>query len=642
MAFSYSFHLSSKSHSVGTVGKVGQVSRHNLREYESADYDRDQIEILRGSDTSILDDVKEIYHEEFDEALERYNEGKRADRKIDDYLQHVSDSRSDCACELIIQVGDKDFWEDKTMDEKKQMSYIFKDQLRSLEKLVPEMKIASAVVHYDESSPHMHVVGVPVADGYQKGLERQVAKTKVFTADRLSYLQDRMRENAERGMRLPQNQNLFAEMELKEKERGRNKDIPKESLTEYYQIERDKELAKTELEKAVADREREGKNLNMLANVSRQLSDERRTEPVIIHTKDGEKAFMPVPELQRQAQDLQGQIERSNSYIEQNNGYIQKQVDQYAENQGRLEEQEKALSQKSERVQELDGQISAKEKQVKALDKVGSKIRSQELDIHTEQVGGMFNKHEATVIEGYSPKELERVFQRANIGSDVKKTVEQAQTDAQGIIKQAQEEAQRQLQQAQQTINQANEVLRGEAERRRKLDEYEKTVKEKNAQLTQENSKLRNEYRAYTQGWTDKEGNRHESIDELRQEVGQVRAELSGLQDQESEVMENLKDLSQQVDRKLAVLDDRLTPQTFQRMLDDSTVTNLVQDTMFETCKQLHKQGLLQEEPAFAFMKLDKKPILQQFKDRAEDFIDKVKDHIQELAERVVTHHRTR
>lgn len=233
MAFSYSFHMSAKSHAVNTIGKVTQVSRHNLREYESKDYDKSQIEILRGSDSSILDDVKRIYHDEFDEPVKRYNEGKRADRQIEDYLQHVSDSRSDVACEFIIQVGDKDFWENKTMDEKRQMTFIFKDQLRALEKLVPELKVASAVIHYDESSPHMHVVGVPVAEGYKKGLEKQVAKTKVFTKERLSYLQDKLRENAEKGMKLPENQNLFDKHELKPKEKGRNKDLPKKALAEY-------------------------------------------------------------------------------------------------------------------------------------------------------------------------------------------------------------------------------------------------------------------------------------------------------------------------------------------------------------------------------------------------------------------------
>lgn len=247
MAFSYSFHLSGKSHSVNTVGKVAQCSRHNLREYESTSYDRSKIEVLVGSDKSILDDVKQIYHDEFDEVVERYNEGKRSDRQISDYLTHVSNSRADVGAEIIIQVGDKNFWSDKTMEEKKQMSYIFRDQLRALEKLCPEFKVASAVVHYDEASPHMHVIGVPIAEGYKKGMERQVAKTKVFTADRLSYLQDKMRENMEMGMEM--NSNLFQDMKLKEKEKGRNKDIPKAALDEYYKLKQEVEENKDVLDR---------------------------------------------------------------------------------------------------------------------------------------------------------------------------------------------------------------------------------------------------------------------------------------------------------------------------------------------------------------------------------------------------------
>ena len=247
MAFSYSFHISSKSHAVSTTKKVAQVSRHNLREYKkSSHYDPTLIQILQGSESSILDSVKQIYHNEFDAALEIYNSGKRPDRQIQDYLKHVSDSRSDVACEIIIQLGDKDFWETKSLEERKQMVYIFRDQLRYLDKLVPEFKVASAVIHYDESSPHMHIVGVPVATGYKKGLEKQVAKTKVFTQSKLSFLQDRMRERAERGMQLPQNSNLFDGIEIKSKEIGRNKDIPKYAMDAYAAITESIEAGKKE------------------------------------------------------------------------------------------------------------------------------------------------------------------------------------------------------------------------------------------------------------------------------------------------------------------------------------------------------------------------------------------------------------
>lgn len=225
MAFSYSFHISSKGHAVGTIGKVGQISKHNLRAYKSDEYDRDKISVLVGSETSILDSVKQIYEVEFSGALEEYNSKKRPDRQIRDYLEHVSQSRNDVAVEVIIQIGDKDFWQGKTPEQFKSMDEVFKKQLADLEKLLPAFKIASAVVHYDESSPHMHVVGVPVAEGGVRGMKKQCVKTKVFTADSLAMLQEEMRIKAQQKMdSVPE---LFAGVDLKEKEEGRNRDYPK-------------------------------------------------------------------------------------------------------------------------------------------------------------------------------------------------------------------------------------------------------------------------------------------------------------------------------------------------------------------------------------------------------------------------------
>lgn len=235
MALSYSFHLSNKGHSLNSINKVKSVSKHNLRSFSKTEiYNKNDIEILVGS-KSILDDVKKIYHEEFDECLEKYNaKQKREDRKINNYLDHVSKSRSDVAAEIIIQLGDMDFWQNKTDEEKRKMSYLFKDQVRYLEQILPNFKIASAVIHYDESSPHLHLVGVPIADGYKKGLEKQVAKTKVFKKDILENLQDIMRKRIQKGVDL--NRDIFKGEDVKNKEKGRNKDIPKESLAEYNRL----------------------------------------------------------------------------------------------------------------------------------------------------------------------------------------------------------------------------------------------------------------------------------------------------------------------------------------------------------------------------------------------------------------------
>ena len=209
------------------------ASKHNLRQYQSSDYDPEKIIVLRG-ENNILEDVKQIYHQEFEEALKEYNKGKRSDRQIDDYLQYVSESgKNDVAAEMIIQLGDKEFWTNKSMEQKVKMKEVFQNQIEALEKLVPAFKIASAVLHLDEASPHMHIVGVPVATGYKRGLAKQTAKTKVFTMETLSMLQEEMHKKAEEEME--QNPELFAGEEIKTIERGRNSDWSKE----YFVHKRD-------------------------------------------------------------------------------------------------------------------------------------------------------------------------------------------------------------------------------------------------------------------------------------------------------------------------------------------------------------------------------------------------------------------
>ena len=230
----YSLHLSNKKHALTTTRKVAGASKHNLRRYQSDEYSRDNIIVLAGGDC-ILDDVKNIYHQEFDASLEEYNKGKRSDRQIKDYLQYVSENgKNDVAAEMIIQLGDKEFWSDKSLEQKKMMESIYREQLSSLETLIPNFKVASSVIHLDEASPHMHIIGVPVASGYQRGMKKQVAKTKVFTTTSLSMLQEEMHKRAEEAM--SQHPELFDTTTLKGIERGRNADWSKE-----YYIEQKKE-----------------------------------------------------------------------------------------------------------------------------------------------------------------------------------------------------------------------------------------------------------------------------------------------------------------------------------------------------------------------------------------------------------------
>ena len=56
------------------------------------------------------ENVKDVYHELFDEALTRYNEKQtRSDRRIDDYYEKIRSGKQEKPFhEIIVQIGDKD------------------------------------------------------------------------------------------------------------------------------------------------------------------------------------------------------------------------------------------------------------------------------------------------------------------------------------------------------------------------------------------------------------------------------------------------------------------------------------------------------------------------------------------------------
>ncbi|WP_458457409.1 plasmid recombination protein [Pseudobutyrivibrio sp.] len=243
---SCSCHLSNKDHALTTTHSITAASKHNLRLYtKQTEYNVDLIEIVEGSGTSILDDVKIIYKEEFSEVLKEYNEGKRADRKIKDYLKYVSDNKkNDVAAEVILQIGDMEFWKDKSIEQWKAMTPLLKEQLEVFKATVPEFKVASAVMHLDEKSPHMQVIGVPIATGYQRGMKKQVAKTKVFSKERLEEIQVILHDHAE-GL-IKNHPEIFGDETLKPKEKGRNNDMSKEFYIRCKQQQYEKLQAQVE------------------------------------------------------------------------------------------------------------------------------------------------------------------------------------------------------------------------------------------------------------------------------------------------------------------------------------------------------------------------------------------------------------
>lgn len=222
---------------------LSDVNKHNLRDYDNQ---RELIRTIYGTD-DIVNDVKELYLEQFEEARIEYNNKQtREDRKIKDYFKKVCKSQNDIACEIIIELGDMDFWNDKNERYRFKMVDVYNEQVKDLIKIVPDFKIANATIHFDEVSPHMHIVGIPVSYDCKRGMKKQVVKSKLFTKNTLTQIQDKMRNACIKSF------NKFYDMDfkLKEKQKGRNQDINVKDMGNYREIKKQLKQKEQKLEKA--------------------------------------------------------------------------------------------------------------------------------------------------------------------------------------------------------------------------------------------------------------------------------------------------------------------------------------------------------------------------------------------------------
>lgn len=265
------------NNAIQNAKQLSRVDKHNYRKYDN---NSELIEIIKGT-TSLYEDVKNLYLEEFEEARLEYNKEQenkgRNDRKLTDYFKKISDNtKNDLACEIIIELGDKKYWDTKDDKFKHKMTNVFKEQLNDLQELVPDFKIASAIIHYDETSPHLHIVGVPIKYKNKNGMSKQVGKGDVFTRDSLRTIQDKMRTlciasfNKEYGLN-----NI-----LKKKEKGRNKDINVKDMTNYQAMK--EELNKNK--KALEIASKKSNELDKTTNDIKDTINNLKKAPIVKNT----------------------------------------------------------------------------------------------------------------------------------------------------------------------------------------------------------------------------------------------------------------------------------------------------------------------------------------------------------------------
>ena len=275
-----SFVVGSNKHAINTKEKLKKINNHNHRNFkksynEDLDLTRSKDNIILVGSKDIAKDIEKLYKNEFDEAVYNYNQKqKRADRKIINYLDKVSeDNKKNVAVEMILQLGDKEDWQNVNLEDKKKMEQVFKKGLEVLES--KGLRVGNAVIHLDEASPHCHIVAVPVAKGFKTGMEKQVSAKAVLEKKKLYELRKEL------DTKLIDEYNKVYDKELVKRE---EKGIIDKHLdpSEYKEVKpildelikvADKNIVLEEIKGNLKNKEKEIKELNESINYSETLKE---------------------------------------------------------------------------------------------------------------------------------------------------------------------------------------------------------------------------------------------------------------------------------------------------------------------------------------------------------------------------------
>ncbi len=233
------------------------------------------------------ENIKDVYHELFDEALARYNEKQtRSDRMIDDYYEKICSGKQEKPFhEIILQIGNKDDMGAKTEDGQL-AAKILDEYMQDFQRRNPTLRVFSAHLHMDEATPHLHIDFIPYTTGSKRGLETRVSLKKALAE--LGF-KGGTRSETERNQWVAAEKERLAEIMLQhdiewEKKGTHEKHL---SVLDFEKQERQKEVA--ELEQTISGSKEELSDI-----LHQQIAAGQETEQI---RKEGEAIRQEVSEL---------------------------------------------------------------------------------------------------------------------------------------------------------------------------------------------------------------------------------------------------------------------------------------------------------------------------------------------------------
>ena len=283
------------------------------------------------------ENIKDVYHELFDEALARYNEKQiRNDRIIDDYYEKICSGKQEKPFhEIILQIGNKDDMGAKTEDGQL-AAKILDEYMQDFQRRNPTLRVFSAYLHMDEATPHLHIDFIPYTTGSKRGLETRVSLKKALAE--LGF-KGGTRSETERNQWAAAEKERLAEIMLQhgiewEKKGTHEKHL---SVLDFEKQERAKEVA--ELEQTISGGKKELSSI-----LHQQITAGQETEQI---RKEGEAIRQEVSELSATNLLLKEQTETLTEDKEKllsENEKLEKQQKSYSRNLTKWYSQRKSWS----------------------------------------------------------------------------------------------------------------------------------------------------------------------------------------------------------------------------------------------------------------------------------------------------------
>ncbi|MCI8284612.1 MAG: recombinase [Firmicutes bacterium] len=278
------------------LGK-GSVS-HNSRQFnaKNTDPERSCLNIEYRND-----DIKDVYHELFDEALERYNAKQtRKDRRIDDYYEKIAGGKQEKPFhEIILQIGNKDDMS-AVSENGRLAAKVLDEYMQDFQKRNSTLRVFSAHLHMDEATPHLHIDFVPYTTGSKRGLDTRVSLKQALAA--LGFKGGTRSETEWAQWAASEKKQLAAVMErhgIEWEQKGTHEKHL--SVLDFEKQERTKEVAGLETEKA--NLQAENKNLQeqlMKMDQEVDLLKEKAAE----YNRESEKAKKQTLTYEKRIQEL--------------------------------------------------------------------------------------------------------------------------------------------------------------------------------------------------------------------------------------------------------------------------------------------------------------------------------------------------